>query len=161
MPHTCDFGDAEVQGEHVDNGLAAAGHHTGSPAGVGIRTDFFEDVLYDDERAAAGDRAQQHQRQKLYGDVQQPEKRIQQLIKKSDQAGGGQAVDCQINADQKREDLHCGLETLFCAVDEIVVDRRVVKQSVREDDRSHDRDKRSGERFKKSFKIHELRISFP
>ena len=78
------------------------------------------------------------------------------MIDELQQTGGGEAVDSQIDPDEKRQDLQCGRQSLFGTLDEVVVDRGVMQQSVGKDQCSHDRDECGRNRSKKSLNVHAL-----
>ena len=58
MSQAGDSGDAEIEGEHIDDGFAAASHHAGGTTRVGVRTHFLEDIPHKKKGAAAGNGAQ-------------------------------------------------------------------------------------------------------
>ena len=82
MSHFFDMSDPKIEGKHIDDRLTAAGHGAGCPACKGVRPCEFKDVLQYDKGTAAGNGAEKNQRQKLHGNMSQPEHRLEDHVYK-------------------------------------------------------------------------------
>ena len=108
-----DAGDAEIEGQNIDDGLAAAGHDAGSSSCVGIGAGHFQDVLHDDKTAAAGNGPETDEWQQLRRYAQQLKEWVQNPVYQVQKTGGGKTVDGKENADQERKNVQGGLQPFF------------------------------------------------